>query len=603
MTPRSLALLTLVPVVLGGGAALGAPVPTLAPGDLHPGEKAVVRTVFQGTRVESFDAEIVGVLHGGRAEGDMILARATSPRVVESGVAQGMSGSPVYVDGKLIGALSSGWSFSKQPLFGITPIGEMLDVLKLPTGADAEGTAGPAGAGLGDMGAGVRYDGFRWSDDPPPAVAPPTLAEGPRPLPLPLATSGLAPAAVEPLARALTPLGFSVVPGGSAADGGPAPDSLEPGSAVAVDVMRGDLQLSAIGTVTWRDGDRVLLFGHPFFQAGEVRLPMSTAEITTIVASQANSFKLGVRGRPAGTVIQDRRTAVAGRVGPSPHLLPVRVRVEGGGQPRRVYSFQSIEDRTLAPTLLGIAAVNSLLESGGSGGNHTLRWTMTLHRPGVAPLALTGSTASDTPPAELLSGLSSPLRFLFANPYQRLGLDSVAIDVRVEPATERWTLTDARLATAAVRPGGRVRVTCGLDRWRGGSEERTFEVQVPEEAPDGRYLLLIGGGAEVTRYEAQHLPGRFRPTSLDDAWSRLAHLRSPDGLYAALLARAPEVTSEGRDYPELPLSALALMASGQSAGDEARRGDTAWLDEVRLPLDGAIRGELLLQVQVDSKAP
>jgi hypothetical protein len=126
---------------------------------------------------------------------------------------------------------------------------------------------------------------------------------------------------------------------------------------------------------------------------------------------------------------------------------------------------------------------------------------------------------------------------------------------------------------------------------------------VPEEAPDGRYTLWIGGGAELTRYEAGKLPGRYRPTSLDDAWERLSHTRPSDGLYAVLFARAPEVTSDGRDYPELPLSALALMSSAQATGDRARRGETARLDETRLPLEGMTRGELLLPIVVDSKSP
>ena len=184
-----------------------------------------------------------------------------------------------------------------------------------------------------------------------------------------------------------------------------------------------------------------------------------------------------------------------------------------------------------------------------------------------------------------------------------MSLDSLEVRVEVVPARQQWTLRNARVLSAAVRPGGVLHVQCEVEQWRGSREWRELELAVPEEAPDGTYLLWVGGGSELARYEARELPGRYRPTSLPDAWRRLAASRPSDGLYAALFAKAPEVTSDGRDYPELPISALALLSSGAGAGDRARRGDLAKLDERRLPLDGLLHGELLIQVRVDPKAP
>ena len=586
--PARLALL-LSALALACPAA--AAVPTTAPDALRPGQKAVVKTVFEGNRIEDFDAEIVAVVKGGRAEGDMILARATSEKVVKSGVAQGMSGSPVYVDGRLIGALSSGWSFSREPLFGITPIGEMLAVLDRPTVTDSTGSAGPAGA---ETAAGaVRFGEFRWGDasDPLPDTAV-ERGTGAQALAIPLVAGGLAPAAQAEARRLLAPLGLAVTPGGRGRDPGPPADSLAPGAAVAVDVLTGDVQLSAIGTLTWRDGDKVLVFGHPLFQSGDVRLPLSTASIATIVASDLTSFKLGVPGRPVGTLTQDRRAAMSGRLGPSPRLLPVTVDIARAGERPERFTFGSIEDRLLAPNLVGIAALNSLLESGGSGGNQTLRWTLRLARRGAPALVMGDLVAGDTPAGELLASVAAPLR-----------LDSVAVTIESQPGREQWTLRSARLMDAAVRPAGRVRVECELERWRGGRTTTVIELTVPEEVPEGRYLLWLGGAPELSRYEASRLPGRYRPTSLDDAWRRLAESRPGGALYATLFAMAPEVTRDGRDYPELPISALALLAGGQSAGDGGRRGDVARLDERRVPFDGPVRGELLLSVQVDAKAP
>ncbi|HYM80797.1 MAG TPA: hypothetical protein VEY91_05225, partial [Candidatus Limnocylindria bacterium] len=167
---------------------------------------------------------------------------------------------------------------------------------------------------------------------------------------------------------------------------------------------------------------------------------------------------------------------------------------------------------------------------------------------------------------------------------------------------ELWTLRSAEVLGASVRPGGTVTVRCEVERWRGGRETHTLRLPVPEEFPDGRYVLWLGGGPELTRYESERLPARYRPISLDEAWRRMAEMRTSNRLYGALIAKAPEVTAGGLDYPELPTSALAVLASGQTAGDRSRRGDRVVSSEQRVEFDGPVRGELQLEVTVDTKA-
>jgi hypothetical protein len=578
----------------------GPSVPTTPPSELRPGQKAVVRTVFAGDSAEAFEAEIVGVVPGGRAEGDLILARATSPRVERTGVAQGMSGSPVYVDGRLIGALSSGWAFSKEPVFGITPIGEMLSVLDEPESAPGEGTPGPVG--VDPLPAAPRFRDFRWAlaDDSEPASAPAVRSARPW-LPLPLAVSGLHPAALDAVRAMFEPQGFAVVPGGR--DREPARRrTLEPGDAVAVDVLRGDLNFSAIGTVTYRDGDRVLLFGHPFFQSGEIRLPLSSARITTILGSLNTSFKLGVAGEPIGTATQDRRTAVAGRLGAPPRLLPIRVRVSGAGPREQRFAYESIDDRSLLPQIVSTAVLNSLLESGGAGVMQTVRWSLTVWRDGRA-LRLGDVAAGDQPLPDVAASLGAPVRFLAANPYTRFHADSLVVTLETRPGRAQSVLREASLVASRVRPGGVAHVSAEIERWRGGRQTIALDVPVPEELPDGRYLLSVAGGIEFDHFTAARLPARFRVTSLEDAWERLGAARRSDVLHAGIWARAPEVNADGEDLPELPTSALALLAPSQQAGDRARRGDWALVEEVLKPLDGVVRGELLLELVVERQAP
>ncbi|MGH7741102.1 MAG: SpoIVB peptidase S55 domain-containing protein, partial [Candidatus Eiseniibacteriota bacterium] len=579
------------------------------------GQAAVVRTVFTGHRIESFDAEIIGVLDIGRTEGQMILARATSERVIKSGVAQGMSGSPVYVNGKLIGALSSGWNFESEPIFGITPIGEMLSVLDWPMIGGSGASSGPSGVEPDSPGgASPRCGPFRWpgDDDDSPDEAPvairepaadaaPLLTGRLTTLPLPLACGGLHPGMFDRARELLAPFGLSVVPGGQSRSAS-SDTTFEPGSAVAVDMMRGDLQMAAIGTVTYRDGDRVLIFGHPFFQAGAVRMPLATAEIISIIPSSLSSFKLGVRGREVGVALQDRRPAVAGVMNGRAEMLPMTVSVRMGQVRNQVFHFEVVEDRGMAPTLVAIAALNCILESGGAGSGQTVEWTIRLVRHGAPPLVLHDVAAGEAAFGGLLSAIGGPLRFLMNNPFQRLALDSVVVTSEVRPTREQWTLRSARLQSRSVRPGGQAVVMCELQHWRGARITRSLTIDVPEEAPPGRYALWVGGGAELMRFESIRTPAAFRPTSLDDAWRRLGRTHPADALYGGLYASAPQITADGRDYPELPESAAMLMSGGTATPDR-RRSETATLDLARLPLGGAVDGSLLLDLTVDDRAP
>ncbi len=474
--------------------AASSAVPTLPVSAVHPGQKAVVRTVFAGDSVESFDAEIVGVLPGGRAEGDLILARATSPRVEQTGVAQGMSGSPVYVDGRLIGALSSGWAFAREPVFGITPIAEMLAVLDEPESPIHDGTAGPVGVDPGP-GARARFREFRWAeeDTTAPVVTPPRDARRTL-LPLPLVVSGANPAALGALRDLFGPEGFAVVPGGRDRTPSTRRRSLEPGDAVAVDLLRGDLNLSALGTVTYRDGDRVLLFGHPFFQSGEVRLPLSTARISTVLANVNTSFKLGTPGTPVGTATQDRRSAVAGRLGSSPKLLPLRITVRGAGPRDQHFAFETVEDRNLLAQLVSTAALNSLLESGGTGVMQTLRWSLAIWKEGRV-LRVGDVAAGENPLADVAATLGLPVRFLAGNPYERFHADSLVVELETRPGRAQSTLRAVSLVRPSVRPGGVARIRAVLERWRGERSTVTLELPVPDELPDGRYVLSVSGAA------------------------------------------------------------------------------------------------------------
>ena len=548
--------------------------------EIHAGQHAVGRTVFEGRKVEEFELEIVGVVKGGKADGDMILARALGPRLEHDGIAAGMSGSPIYIDGRLAGALAFGWPFTRDPLCGITPIGEMLDVMGQPDGTPA-----------GDFGTG--------------AVAPPGGFERLR---TPLVAGGLTGAAravLQPWAEAQ---GFVLEEGGVAAGEGrggftrAASDTagraaFVPGAAVSVDLMRGDMNLSAIGTLTWRDGDRVAAFGHPFFQAGDVSYPLGLADITTIVASDLNSFKLGTPGEQLGTITQDRRAGIAGTLGAPPPMLPLTVRIHGP-EGDDTYRLWILRHRQFAPLLAATGVVGALTARGGALNEATWHWRATLSLTGGKVVSLEDVTAGNVANAGSL--YASVLSLLLDNPFAPLSADSLALELDVRAGIARTQVVSVGVEPRVVRPGDSVEVTAELRDWRGATRFERFALAVPLSAPEGRAAIAVGGGQELDKQESSRLPGRFRVNSLADLYARLAERRRDDHIYAALYAPGIEATADGESHPDLPVFAQRLLASDRVVDPTAPLGSLSRYAQSAKDLGEPVDG--VLSVPLDVRA-
>ena len=481
----------------------------------------------------------------------------------------------------------------------------MLEVLDQPETAHPDGTSGPIGVDPRPArhGSASSLERQRGPERARRARAGRGLAPG-RPGP---AAGGGRPApgrARRSCATCSRPTASRSRPAAAAAkEAAPAP--LRPGRAVAVDVLRGDLNFSAIGTVTYRDGDRVLIFGHPFFQSGEVRLPLSTAHIVGILPSLA--LRRSSSACPARPSASRRRTAAprwrAGS-GAVPPLMPFRVDVTGSGR-KQSFAFECIEDRSLLPQLVGTAAMNSLMESGGGGAQQTraLDADGVERPPRAAAGRRRGGRVADVRGrrrARRARCASSP-----ATRIERCRSDSLRVALDVTPGREQWTVRSARTLAASVRPGGRLRVSVELERWRG--ERRTVDARRPGARGAARTGATSCGSAAApssTARVATRLPWRFRPISLADAWQRLGAFHRSDAIYAAFWARAPEVTRDGEDYPELPNSALAVLASPR-VGRRQRSAAPDWAlcRRTVLPVQGALRGEIALDVVVDDRAP
>ncbi len=341
---------------------------TMDTDEITPGMKGYGKTVFSGNHIETFDVEILGVLKNWEARNDMILVKMTGGPLEKTGIIAGMSGSPVYVDNKLIGAVSHGWSFAKDAIAGVTPISAMLGVLKIDSNQRENTYAGNNSTWStslstqdSDVVARLRSHGLiheRVLSKNTNSQQPFTLSLVP--IQTPLIVSGFDYRSLNRVSPLFNKLGRFSFQGnrGSSSQSADLHD-FQPGSSVAVEIIRGDLSASAIGTVTYRDDNNILAFGHPIIQLGTTDLPMATAQVHTILASQSGSVKMASPGEIIGRITQDRRSAIAGRIGEYTQMIPCQTEIRGSLNIK--YNFEIVHDKILTPILLQMAIESALI--------------------------------------------------------------------------------------------------------------------------------------------------------------------------------------------------------------------------------------------------
>ena len=557
--------------------AVRAPLPgTLAADEVKAGMTGYGLSVFQGTSVDSFGLTILGVLKGNRPGADLILARAKGGFLERTGIIAGMSGSPVYIGGKLIGAVSYTWAFTKDPIAGITPINEMLSSLGSTQESPApEKDAEPSDARFGSL-------------DLPPGATAPVPGEA-RPIVTPLALSGFTPEALRYMGPWLDEHGFVSAPGGSTPDEGSC-DSIVPGSAVGVELVRGDMSATAIGTATWRDGNHVLAFGHPFYALGRVQLPMTAATIHTIFASQQISTKVGSATKTCGTLVADRSVGIAGELGPAPSMIPLHVSIRGPQGRTRNYNFEVARSRSLTPGLASATIVSSISEALFDVGLATTRYDLTywlnggkqtLHRGNaiVAPAPLSG--AGDD--------VQQTLFLLLVNRYEPVRLDSLRADISVEEGLDQATLTSVRVRPTMAAPGETVEVELSLKPSRQKAETRVVTLRIPDNAPPGDLTVRACNGADTDKWERDRAPETFEPQSMAQLLGLLSGERRGDQLFVQLYRDAKGVTVHGGEISQAPPSVLDVLGGGAKTGENGPvKGVT--LSEVSVPIGRVVGG-------------
>lgn len=559
-------------------------IPIMTVDQLKPGMKGTGRSVFFGTEIKEFGVEVVDVMRHVWPRGDLILCRLSGQGLEESGVVAGMSGSPVYIDGKLVGAVAYAWAFAKEPLAGVTPAAQMLkiweepDRLESPRGMRSSRLSG--GSGLAGLSA----------------------------LPLPVALSGLTPALSELVEPALKKIGFTPVAAAGGGSAGEADTSrLVPGAAVGVALVSGDVQLSGIGTLTCREGNRILAFGHPMLQAGNVRMPMVGGVIHSVVSSVASSFKLFSPTAPVGTINQDRLAGVAGNIGPVPEMLPVTA-VVSSPSGLDTYRFRIVEQEELAPTLAAIGLANVVYQTEGNLEEMTLDSRMTVRfsssrsssptsRTPFPPLVIEHRFSGVNPAAGLFRSASNELEALFGNRFLPAPIAAVEFDIRFSRGRSLAYLLSARPQLASVRPGDSVRITLGLRDFRGDDSEVVITVGIPQPTPEGRLRIVIAPPDSLLALEAMRAPAKLEPGSFAGLLELLSQTGRENELVAAGFSTKPGLTLAGRELPAPPPSLRSVLLNPRS-DEQVMPTNESPVFRQTFSLDRVISGVARLDVEV-----
>ena len=558
-------LAVLLAAVPGGDGGRFLPV-----SEVRPGMTGIGYTVVQGTAVDTFSVTVLGVLPASRPGGDLILARLAGLDLEHTGIVAGMSGSPVFVDGRLLGAVASGWSFAKDPIAGITPIGEMLSVGDRPGGG---GGGEPRAAGL-DPATWEALLHARGEEALDLLFPEPKAATGTGgPLPLPVAVAGLADDEgwLDRFLRghALFPVQGAV--GGGDAEASAAP--LVPGSAVAIEVVRGDARMAAVGTVTWVDGDRVYALGHPFLGLGGVRFPMSTARILTILPSAISSFKLGVAEAPVGAVTRDYRAAVMGRLGDTVDLVPMTVHLDLPGVAETL-SYEMVEAPTLTPSLVAILSLNSMQSFTATTSPSTLRLALRVTLADGRTVHHETLVAGFNPPMDLAGEVARVIGVLLGNPLEEVSLDEVDLSVSLAGGIQAAFLDRVEVPPGPHRPGDTLPVTVRYRDYRGEAWTTRESLALPRDLAAGEYEVSVCDGGGEARAEQERAPGTYQPRDLDRLLRQLEEEPPRDALVLRLLGPGANPVVGDRELSGLPAPWQAVLGTPLTSGRASVAGTT-----------------------------
>jgi len=605
-------LAALLALIVFVGVRLPAATTSFPVDELKPGMVGVGRTVFQGDELQDFKVHILGVLRnviGPRR--NLILAKLEGGPLAETGVIAGMSGSPVYIDGRLVGAVSySLGQFSKEPIAGITPIDEMVEATtRVTPRRPAERIALQMPLSPDNMRASLKQ-AFSWMR--PFAESPndvqvfgsgldASVGTMLRPIATPLTIGGFDASVIDPVASAFREQGF--LPMMAAAGGQETAANrnqpLRPGDPLGVALVTGDLEFGATGTVTEVDGTRVYAFGHPFYGLGPTQFPMTRAYVHTILPSLFSSSKLASTGEIIGTVQQDRATAIAGTLGAGPTLIPINMKLTSDHGTTKTFKMSVVSDQLFTPLLAYVSILNTLssYERQNGAASYAVRGSAMVKKYGKVDFEdlFTG----DQPSIGAATYVVGPINFLLRNAFEDVDIEGLDLEIDASEQAKTATLERVWIDGNRPKPGTTVTLKALMRTYRGEEITRSVPVEIPANAR-GSVSIMVADGSRLSQMEAREL--QLQPLQTRDLPQMIRVLnqaRKNNRLYVRLLTPDAGAVVKGESLSSLPPSVLAVMESDRNGGSFKPLG-AALLGQWEITTDHAVSGSRTLTLSLDN---
>jgi hypothetical protein len=568
------------------------PVDTIPVNQIHAGMHGVAYTVFQGTKPEAMDVEVLGVLRNANGpKGDIILVRLGGAKAEYTGVVAGMSGSPVYLDGKLAGAVAFRiGEFSKEPIAGVTPINEMLEISAL----DRSPASGPMEA---------KTDASTAGKTASPEVASSPVANFAnylKPIETPLVFNGFSEDTVQRFASQFASAGIVPVMGTGSVSDAKQPEPLEPGSAVSAILVRGDMDIAATCTVTYMDAEHLLACGHPLMQFGMIDMPMTKAQVLATLPSPLNAFKIVNATEPVGAFVQDRHNGILGEFGKKPEMIPVTLIIRGESSDKQIH-YEVLNNARLSPVAMMATVFNALHGVNEYGEETTYRLKGRISVDGYPDVSLQDMFAAvdGGQPGAMLAAASLGERFsrIYDNPYSMPDIRGVQLDFDIVHE-RRWArLESARTDITEARPGDDITIEALLRPYRGEAVLQHIPVHVPASISRGPLQILVSDGDTLDHL--QH--GSSLMAHKLDLASTIAFLNKEhvnNRVYVSLLEANPEAMIADKIMPSLPLSIMNVMDGMRGTQDMMVSNESSVNETATPPLDYVVAGARVLTINI-----
>ena len=592
----------------GGAASDKASAAYMPLSEVKEGMRGKARTVFRGSEPEEFNVEILGVVPGAVGpKQDLIVGRLSGGGADRTAVFAGMSGSPVYVDGKLVGAISYSFPFSKEPICGITPIEQMIAIFeqKQPTKTAA---AEPRPVSFAEL---ASTD---WTSELPKSAASSGLLSGMpsnsllmavagqsfQPIGTPLTFTGFSQETLNKFAPQLQQVGLipvSSVGGAAAISPMKKADAttLVGGDSVSMQLTRGDYSLAAAGTVTLRDGDKIYAFGHPFLSLGVSDLPMAESHVVAVIPSVANSFKLAVPDSMVGSMTQDRATGVFGKLGQAPKMIPVRMEVTTSRGQKDIVNFEVARDDFLTPLLINIAVYNTAIAQERSLGDATVEIAGVIAIKGQQPIRIDRRFASGQAALQAAGSVAGPVAALMKSRFDDLDIAGIDLKLSATDGSKTAVLERMSIDKLQVKAGESVEVQAFARTNAGKVFVQRIPVTIPVDTPTGTFSITVADGREIQQESATQ---KFVPRDLGELIATINKIRYSDRLYLQTFRTTNGAIIGSSEMPNLPPSVLATLNNDRAAGGIKPAVHTVVNEVALAPAEFLITGQQTLTIEV-----